>query len=130
MMKNLQGYYGLEYVTVEYRTDRIPASVLEEVENKVSRYIVEHRSPLRGVEIRFVRKTLGLSMAALAERLDVTAPTILNWERADGGRARLDRVSEVAVRALFAELLGVKISGKFSDLQGEDQPTPITIKAA
>jgi DNA-binding transcriptional regulator YiaG len=120
------GYYGLEYITVEFVGERVPASAVEEMDRKVSEYVIEHRSPLRGVEVRFLRKTLGLSLATLGEHLGLSAPAILKWERAE--HDRLAPINEVAVRVLFAELLGVRLTGKFSELMGTDKPTPHTFK--
>jgi hypothetical protein len=120
------GYYGLEYITVEFVGDRIPASSVDEVDHQISKYVIEHRSPLRGVEVRFLRKTLGLSLAVLAGHLGLSAPAILKWERAE--HDRLAPINEVAVRVLFAELLGVRLTGKFSELMGTDKPTPHTFR--
>ena len=121
-----QGYYGLKYITVEFTGDRISSSSVDEIDHKVSEYIIKHRSPLRGVEVRFLRKTLSLSLAALGQHLGLSAPAILKWERAEN--ERLAPINEVAVRVLFAELLGVHLTGKFSELMGADKPTPHTFR--
>lgn len=125
---NIKGYYGLEYITVEYVGKRIPASLMKDTEEAISRYIIEYRSPLRGIELKFMRKTLGISLAAVGERLGLSAPAILAWERNEHGR--LDRVNEIAVRVLFAELLGVDMKAIASLLVGADAPTPRTFRAA
>ena len=79
---------------------------------------------LRGAEIRFLRKTLGLSLERFGRLLGLTAPAILKWERTR--EKRLDPTNEVSVRALMAELLDIPLDGKFSVLRGNPD-TPVRL---
>ena len=79
--------------------------------------VLLERIPLRGKEVQFLRKVLGLSMERFAGKLGLSSGTIFHWEKAE--LDRLATVNERAVRSLVAEELGIEISGKFSDLLGD-----------
>ena len=79
--------------------------------------------------MQFLRKSLGLSMEKFARLLGLSAPAILKWERA--GTKRLEPISEVAVRALPAEQLGIEMDGKFTVLKGSPEtPTRLSLRVA
>ncbi len=131
--KVVKGYYGLEYVTVvlpvgSSKHGDVIVVDFGEVEVKVARLLIEKRVPLRGKEIKFLRKAIGLSLEKFGAELGVSAPAILKWEREKEDQ-RLDPINEVAVRALLAEKLGVRITGTFSALRGEEKAGEITLKA-
>lgn len=80
-------------------------------EADIARHIAEDEHNAMTEAARFarrVRKRLGLSQAALAQRIDVPVETIRNWEqgkRCPTGAAKallkiLDRAPEAALRAL------------------------------
>jgi hypothetical protein len=77
--------------------------------------ILRERIPLRGKELHFLRKVLGLSSG-----------TIFHWEKSE--LERLSIVNEVVIRSFVAEELGVELSGKFSNLIG-DKIHQIELKA-
>lgn len=89
--------------------------------------ILKEKIPLRGMEVQFLRKVVGLSMEKFANRLGLTSGTVFHWEK--NSEERLLIVNELAVKALLADLLDVEISGKLSDLIG-DKIKPIILKAA
>lgn len=131
--KVVKGYYGLEYVTVVLpirpsKHGDVIAVDVGEVEMKVARLLIEKRVPLRGKEIRFIRKVIGLSLEKLGAELGISAPAVLKWER-EKEEQRLDPINEVAVRALLAEKLGVRMTGTFSALRGEEKAGKIMLKA-
>lgn len=89
--------------------------------------VIEEKIPLRGIEVHFLRKVVGLSMEKFANKLGLTSGTIFHWEKSE--MDRLSLVNEIAVRTFMAEELGVEISGKFSELIG-DKIHPIFLFAA
>lgn len=88
--------------------------------------ILQNKIPLRGKEVLFLRKVLGLSLEKFANKLDLSSSTVFHWEKAQTTRVSL--VSELAVRVFVAEQLNVPISYKFSDLVG-DKICELKVKA-
>jgi DNA-binding transcriptional regulator YiaG len=116
-------YYGMDYITVEIpvkpsKHGDILALPAGEVEKLVARAILENRIPIRGIELKFLRKAIKLSQGGFAAEIGLTGPCILKWERAE--KVRLAPINEVAVRALVADKLGMPIDGRFSNLLGRD----------
>lgn len=132
-----ENYYGLEYVTVYLKVSRthpkygdlIQADTIGAAAKSVSSEIVNRKIPLRGVEIKFIRKALGLSLRDMGAALGISHVAVDKWERAK--KKRLDPINEVAVRSLFAQLMKVEISGWFDSLKGtEKAPKKLEIRAA
>jgi transcriptional regulator with XRE-family HTH domain len=96
------------------------------VERLFASALIRLRAPLRGIELKYLRKVLGLSLAALGEQLGVSDVTVLNWERAE--EKRLDLATEVAMRAFFAERLGVVLEGTPTALRGADAAPEIPVE--
>jgi DNA-binding XRE family transcriptional regulator len=88
--------------------------------------ILRERIPLRGKELHFLRKVIGLSMERFAAKLGLSSGTIFHWEKSE--LERLATVNEVVVRSFVAEELGIELSGKFSELIG-DKIHQIELKA-
>jgi putative zinc finger/helix-turn-helix YgiT family protein len=61
--------------------------------------ILSNGHVLGGEEVRFIRKALGLSQAALADRLGVHRVSVARWE---SGEVPADGPTSVAIRALAA----------------------------
>jgi DNA-binding transcriptional regulator YiaG len=87
------------------------------IEREIAREIVRQGVPIRGAEVVFLRKSLGLSMEKFGRCLGLSGPAILKWERAQ--TKRLEPINEVAVRALMAEELDIELQGKFTVLKGK-----------
>ena len=127
--KTLKGIGSLDYVEVRnvpmriYEThgEVVHSKVLGELEKMVAREIISRRLPLRGYEVQFFRQIFALSQRALAEQLGLSHVAILKWERAKG--KRLDKVNEVAFKALMAGMLNMNISASIDALYGPDQET-------
>ncbi len=126
---------GLEYVYLENvpiretsHGEAIDADLML-IERDVAREIVRQGVPIRGAEVQFLRKSLGLSLQRFGGMLDLTGPAILKWERARS--KRLEPTNEVAVRALMAEYLGIALEGKFTILRGSAQtPERLSMRVA
>lgn len=100
-------------------------SVLEILAAKA---VIETFVPLRGKEVRFLRKVLGLSYEKFAGPMDLSAATVMKWERAEDDRLHL--VNEVAVRTFVAERLGLHVDAAFSKLVGGHTPEVLELKAS
>jgi DNA-binding transcriptional regulator YiaG len=126
---------GLEYVYLENaplrrtRFGEILVTDLAVIEAAIAKEIIKKGIPLRGLEVRFLRKCLGLSLTGLGQMLGLSAPAILKWEKA--GKKRLLPVNEIAVRALVAEKLKVSVSGEFTALRGlPEAPARLLLRVA
>ena len=104
---NIGPLFGLEDV----RLDGAPAmicpkcghvvlegSVVESVRHKLALIIVRNSSVLSAREVRFLRETIGMTQAQLAERFDVIRGTVTRWEAGD----ELGPVQSFALRTLAA----------------------------
>jgi DNA-binding transcriptional regulator YiaG len=131
----LKGMGGLHYVEVRQvpymmspRKDvgKVIQPDLGEIEKRVASEIIRQQVPLRGQEVNFLRKALGLSMEKFAVSIGLTAASVLKWERTRN--KRLAPINEAAVRSLVAEKLGIDIPGKFSSLVGaKESPRKLTV---
>ncbi len=54
---------------------------IEELHRLISRILIDKMTRFTGSEVRFLRKSLGLSGAAFARRMGVTAETVSRWEQ-------------------------------------------------
>jgi len=124
-VRTFTSFLGLNYVQIK----RVPyvestrlgrgtdAEVLKNIEQIVGRALLSHRWPLRGAEVQFFRAITGLSQKQLGAKLGYSDVAIMKWER--NRTKRLDPVNEVALRALMAGVLGVKLLGTFDALIGD-----------
>lgn len=131
--EDLDGLVPLEYIhfkNVPMKESKhgpvidLDPSILEKL---AAMAILKEKIPLRGLEVHFLRKVIGLSMEKFACRLGLSSGTIFHWEKNE--LDRLSTVNELAVRSFAAEELGVEISGKFSELIG-DKIHQINLEAA
>ena len=90
--------------------------------------ILANGSVLGGEEVRFIRKALGLSQAALADRLGVHRVSVARWE---SGEIPPDGPTSVAIRALAAiPLVSKPTKVKESRRVTESFEKPLTPPAA
>lgn len=89
--------------------------------------VIKERIPLRGKEVKFLRKVIGLSLEKFAGKMGLSSGTVFHWEKSEENR--LAPVNEAAVRSFIAEELKIDISGKFSQLLGEG-PYHLDVKAS
>ena len=122
--QDIKGIGGLNYIlfqNVPMRESQgeavieINELILKEL---AARAIIERRLPIRGMEVKFLRKTLGLSMEEFSEQLGLTSGAIFKWEHK--AEERLHPINEIAVRSLIADHLELEISGRFSKLISDD----------
>lgn len=60
-------------------------------------------TPLLGREVRFIRLFMGLTLEAFANKLQVTHPTVLAWERMEDREAKITSSTEAMLRILAAK---------------------------
>lgn len=77
----------------------LDVSLLDSLHEQLLLDVLSNGHVLAGEEVRFIRKALGLSQAALADRLGVHRVSVARWE---SGEALLDGPTSVAIRALAA----------------------------
>jgi len=126
---------GLDYVYLENipvrqtKHGEVLDVDLEVIEREIAGEIVGQGIPIRGAEVKFLRKFLGLSMERFGALLGLSPPAILKWER--DLEKRLHPTNEVAVRALMAEQLNIILEGKFTVLKGKAvNPGCLTLRVA
>lgn len=131
--KTFQKYF-LEYVTVRnvpmVETEQgyvMEADVLGRVERAISRVIVAGKIPLRGKEIQFIRKSLGLSARGFGEMLGISHVAVRKWEKNFG--KRLEPLNEIAVRAILAAYIEIDMYIRDAILTEKDKPKKIIIDA-
>lgn len=74
---------------------------LEGLHNLIAKFIILTPLPMRGVELRFLRKETKLKLKDFAERLGVDPKTVNNLEKA----VQLNKQTDVAVRVLVIAAL-------------------------
>jgi hypothetical protein len=131
----IEGYMDLNYVVlldVPVRDSKFgPIIDLDPafVEKRIAEELITQRVPLRGREIQFLRKTLGLSLEKFANSFGYSAGGVLKWER--DPEKRLDALTEAGLRSWFAEKFEVKLPGKFKELVGyEKSPERVEVRTA
>lgn len=70
---------------------------IEQLHKALATVIVKQTSRLAAEEIRFLRKTMGLSGADFARRIDVTASQVSRWER---GHETMSHMAERLLRLM------------------------------
>lgn len=124
---------GLSYVYVSVPVARaddgteyidLPTNVIERA---IAVKLIEARVPVRGAEVAFLRKALGMSLKAWGQQFGLSPAGVQKWEKPK--TKRLAPVNEAAVRACCAEVLGVPLDGTWSDLVAADKvPKRLSLK--
>lgn len=132
--EDVRGVAGLNYIifkNVPMRESKwgdvvdMQPSLMEKL---AAEAIIARRVPLHGREVKFLRKALFFSYEKLGSILGISPSTLCKWEQKPD--ERLHAFNEAALRAFFAEQLGVEIPGKFSELIGtEKTPRELVLKA-
>jgi DNA-binding transcriptional regulator YiaG len=132
--KTVRGYFDLDYVVlidIPVREGKFGSVIAVDpavLERQIARELILQRVPLRGKEITFLRKVIGLSLEKFGNAVGYTGSGVLKWEK-DPER-RLDKLGEAAMRSFFAEKLGVQISGWFNELVGsKNSPEKLEVNA-
>lgn len=96
----LDGIYLLNgYNVEEHDGDRhVSITDLEGLHQAIGRHLVVNRKGLAPKEIRFLRNTMDLTQAQLAEMLGNTSQSVARWEK---GECEMPGTSEKLLRAVF-----------------------------
>lgn len=78
----------------------IPGPALEALSAMVVRELLTHSFPLGGVEVRFLRKAVGLTQLEIAARLGIDRVSVARWESEE---KQLAGPESIAVRAVIGE---------------------------
>ncbi len=126
-MKKKINYFGFEYVEIHYSGKGLHARDLQVIEADLAKEIIESR-PIRGLELKFLRKQLGVSAAKLSGMLDnsINPSTITRWESRE--KERLSAPNEMLIRVFFAGEHNVKIAGSMNDLVPKEIDKAIVLK--
>ncbi len=83
----------------------VHSKVVGKCERLIAHAIATHPIPIRGAEVKFIRKFLGLSMEKFGKVFGVSGPCIHGWEREHN--QQLSPVTEVSIRIFLGEKLGL-----------------------
>jgi YgiT-type zinc finger domain-containing protein len=102
----------------------LEGDVIEAARTELAKFLVRERTVLSPREVRFLRETIGMTQAQLAERLDIIRGTVTRWE---AGEDDLGPIQSFAVRTLAAwSLDGEKLAHQVS---APDSPKPAVVLA-
>lgn len=129
-MKNvIEGYGGLEYIRITFKTKTLLHKKLKDLEKEMSQIIIQSK-PLRGKEVKFLRKALALSLGKLVVEMEgmVDQSTVSRWEQK--AEDRLSPANESLMRSFFAYKFDVKIRAIPAILIPAESNDFVEIKAA
>lgn len=124
-MVEFKNYLGLHYITAHVRADRVSkehgpvfsAEKFQKIDKAIAILLITSPRPIRGEELKVIRKVTGMGIREFATAIGVSHPTVMNWEKAEN--RRLDRAEEAFVRVFFSEKLGVRLEAKVNILSPE-----------
>ena len=129
-MKNIiKGHGGLEYVRITFKGKSLSHEKLKNLEKDLGQIIIQ-KKPLRGKEVKFLRKVLGLSLGKLVVKMQgmVDQSTVSRWEQK--GEERLSPANESLMRSFFAYEFKVNLRATPDILIPEESEDFVEIKAA
>lgn len=131
----LEHLCGIEYLTLEnvpMYLDPTHGEVIDmkpkDLEILAAKAIIRHFLPIRGREVHLMRSAIGMSLEKFARLFDLSAGTVLNWERALD--ARLSIPNELAVRLCIAEKFALAIPSDYSKLTHSEVPAKVIVVRA
>lgn len=115
--RELHTAYGIEH---EYERE-------EELEQCIQRLVLRKPEPLRGWDLRFLRRGLELSQAEFGKMVDRDAQTVARWEKS---AEQVPKFADLMVRARFAERFEpqIKLSELLGFVDGTSQALPTFIQ--
>ena len=129
-MKNvIKGYGGIEYIHITFKGKTLSHEKLKGLEREIGQIIISKR-PLRGKEVKFLRKILGLSLTKLVVKMQgmVDQSTVSRWEQK--GDERLSPANESLMRSFYAHEFNVKLRATPEVLIPAESEDLVEIKAA
>lgn len=125
----LDGIYLLNGYHIEEHDDEqyVAITDVEGLHRAIGRHLVMHRKGLTPKEVRFLRNTMDLTQAELAEMLGNNSQSVARWEK---GECEMPGTAEKLLRAVFlaslmtdAELAGLRdfLTKRLSELDEMDE---------
>jgi len=125
----LEGIYLLNGYEVEEHDGEEHVSIrdVDGLHNAIGRHLVAHRKALAPREIRFLRNTMGITQADLAEMLGNNSQSVARWEK---GECEIPGTAEKLLRAVFLaslmtsdELVALRdlLTSKLQELDSMDE---------
>lgn len=110
----LDGIYLMNGFTVENHDgeEHVAVSDIDGLHKAIGRHLVTFRKALSPKEIRFLRNTLDLTQAELAQKLGNTSQSVARWEK---GECEVPGAAEKLLRAYF--LVSVMTQEEFESLK-------------
>jgi DNA-binding transcriptional regulator YiaG len=102
----------------------LDGELIEAARRHVAMDIVRNRSVLSGREARFLRETVGMTQAELADRLDIIRGTVTRWEAGDD----LGPVQSFALRTLAAWALDGETLAQIVSAPSSPKPTVVATR--
>jgi DNA-binding transcriptional regulator YiaG len=99
---------GMEVLDIDY----------EKISELIFFALIMKPAPFTGLEVRFMRLFMGLTLEKLATSLHVTHPTVIAWEKHGEASAKITDSTEMLLR-LFAAQTGAEDSELVSVLLGK-----------
>ena len=99
-ISGLEGVYLMNGYTVEEHDGEQHVSIadVDGLHAAIGRHLVAHRKALAPREIKFLRNTMGLTQAELAEMLGNNSQSVARWEK---GTTEIPGTAEKLLRAVF-----------------------------
>jgi DNA-binding transcriptional regulator YiaG len=95
----------------------------QDIFKAIAEAVVTNSIPLRGREVQFLRKTVGMKKTELAARMGITSAGVSKWENQPD--RLLSKVNQAALKIIIAEVLGVNGSLPVEwDFMATDADTP------
>lgn len=129
----LQNVYisGISKMTDDDGDEVIMVRAINELHKVIAEGIVSHRKGIDGSELRFLRSEMGYTQSELAALVHRDKQSIGRWERSE---KEIDSASEVVIRMLAIEKLGLRVKLGAEQLSKSSVPTaemqPININAS
>ncbi|MDX2142232.1 MAG: helix-turn-helix domain-containing protein [Rhodospirillaceae bacterium] len=104
-MSGLEGIYladGFDIVDT-HRGQGVVFHDVEGLHRAIGRHLMKSRKRLSGPELRFLRKDLDQTQAALARLLGVTSQQVARWEK---GQSAMPAAADAMLRLIYAETIG------------------------
>lgn len=117
--KQIEHYHylesGLEYIYLKkVKVQETPYGMticlthVRELHEKIAIGILKHSIPLRGKELKFLRKNLGITQVELSKVLELAQSTLVNWEGKDLDKP-IDAAHSYFLQQYFREKYGLAV---------------------
>lgn len=132
---SVKGYGGLSFLTVidipirETGAGSVYDIKPADLERGIAKYILQSTTPIRGAEVKYLRKVLGKSMEEFAREFNLSSAAIFKWEK-DPAKY-IGSINESAIRKVVGERLNIEVAATLRGLMATmHQPEEVVLSAA